>query len=204
MLWRITLNCKLSLVEILGKLNAGGFCRGPRHSGFATHRQSPAAEPAIVVHNIATSHTANTEDLLRWEAVEILDWPSRSPDLNLIENMWYLINDNYAISTTSSLMLWWIYTLRFTLKLEMYTHTKIHINRKRLYEFWHGPKTVIIFGEECILQILACTIHYNISPQIQTTRDSINTRSLLLSKAYPLACHLLMASSRSWLTSWWW
>ena len=34
-----------------------------------------------------TPRTANTKDLLQREAVEVLDWPSRSSDLNLIVNL---------------------------------------------------------------------------------------------------------------------
>ena len=34
-----------------------------------------------------TPHTAKTKDLLRREAVEVLDWPSRSSDFKVIENL---------------------------------------------------------------------------------------------------------------------
>ena len=46
---------------------------------------------------------------------------------------------------------------RSTLNDPKYTHTKNHINRKRLpYEFWYRTKTAITFGEECISGVLMC------------------------------------------------
>ena len=45
---------------------------------------------------------------------------------------------------------------RSTLNDPKYTHTKNHINRKRLpYEFWYWTKTAITFGEECSRSIHA-------------------------------------------------
>ena len=66
--------------------------RAPLHLSCATPWQPPAAGPAIFMHHGTTPHSAHTEDLLlHREAVNVLDWPSRGPYLNLIENLWYFI-----------------------------------------------------------------------------------------------------------------
>ena len=44
-------------------------------------------QPCSCTMEPCTPHTANTKDLLRRDVVGVLDWPSRSSDLNVIENL---------------------------------------------------------------------------------------------------------------------
>ena len=83
MLWHLSHDCKLALVEIQGKHGRlTEFPRGPRH--FENHPLQN--QPCSCTMEPWTPHTANTNDLLRRKAVGVLDWPSRSSDLNLIKN----------------------------------------------------------------------------------------------------------------------
>ena len=60
-LWYLSRNCKLPLVEIQGKHDClAEFRRGPRHSGCATPWQPPVAGPAMLMHDRAT-HAAHCE-----------------------------------------------------------------------------------------------------------------------------------------------
>ena len=60
-LWYLSRNCKLPLLEIQRKQDClAEFRRGPRHSGCATPWQPPVAGPAVFMHDGAV-HTAHCE-----------------------------------------------------------------------------------------------------------------------------------------------
>jgi transposase len=49
---------------------------------------------SIYMHDNASIHSAYiVQDWLRDEAIEIMDWPPYSPDLNPIENLWKQLKD---------------------------------------------------------------------------------------------------------------
>jgi len=88
MIWAgISLHVKTPLVAIQGNLNA---------SRYQNAILRPVAIPIIqqnrgmtLMQDGATSHTARTTRvLLQQQNVNVLPWPSKSPDLNPIENIW--------------------------------------------------------------------------------------------------------------------
>ena len=114
MVWGcISLNCYLPLVEIQGNINARRYCNEVLNTQAVPHLNNHLLQDqAIFMHDRATPHTANvTKYLLRREAVDTLDWPHRSPDLNPIENVWDFIKRELNNPNTIIVSCQWVYEL---------------------------------------------------------------------------------------------
>ena len=151
MVWGcISLNCKLPLVEIQGNINARRYCNEVLNNQAVPHLNNHLLQDqAIFMHDGATPHTANvTKYLLRREAVDGLDWPSRSPDLNPIENVWDFIKRELNNPNTIIVSCKWVHELVPKLFVNWCGSTKIF--RSHLKMCSSSKDSLSILTKSCV------------------------------------------------------
>ena len=86
----VSAHCKLPLIEIRGNLNSHRYVNEILEASAIPHLDNhPLADRPIFQQDGATSHTAGISmDCLRQNAVDVLEWPAKSPDQSPIENIW--------------------------------------------------------------------------------------------------------------------
>lgn len=94
MIWgMITPNGLLSITKLVGKINSDKYVDMLSYFAVRYIKLNMKNNYGFVQDNCKIHTTEKVKELLKNQGAKIIKWPSRSPDINIIENVWKMVSD---------------------------------------------------------------------------------------------------------------